>query len=169
MCGLPPFARVGVDDPRIRPAVEADLPAVAAAWRKLQDFHTSLGLAFPLESNSQDKWLSSFQRTLGRFSFLWVAEVNGQVMAFLLARVKQSPTFLGGVQVGEISDVYVDNSLRGSGVGTRLVDAAMEKLKALRVHSVEVQIQAGNDAGLSFWEKLGFRQDLTLVRKVLID
>ncbi len=158
-----------MDEPQVRPAVESDLPSVAAAWRQLQGFHASLGLAFPLEDDSQVKWLASFQRTLGRFSFLWVAVEKEQVKAFLLARVKQSPAFLGAVQVGEISDLFVDDSLRGSGIGTRLVAAAMEKFKQLKVHSVEVQILAANDSGLSFWQKLGFKQDLTLVRKILAD
>jgi len=158
-----------VDEPIVRPAVEGDLPYVAAAWRNLQNYHVNLGLPFPLQSDSHDKWLASFQRTLGRFSFLWVAEDKGQAKAFLLARVKQSPAFLGGVQVGEISDLYVDDDLRGSGVGTRLVSAAMDKFRVLKVHSVEVQIQAGNETGLDFWHKLGFKQDLTLVRKTLSD
>lgn len=158
-----------MDEPRIRAAVEGDLPSVAAAWRRLQDFHASLGLAFHLEEDSQEKWLASFQRTLGRFSFLWVAESRGQVKAFLLARIKQSPAYLGSVQVGEISDLFVDDSLRGSDVGTQLVAAAMQEFAQFKVHSVEVQIQAGNDHGLAFWQKLGFKQDLTLVRKMLAD
>lgn len=156
-----------MDEPLVRLAVENDLPFVAVAWRQLQDYHASLGMDFPLTRDSQDKWLGSFQRTLGRFSFLWVAEVEGQIKAFLLARIKQSPAYLGGVQVGEISDLYVDESMRGSGVGSRLVDIAMEKFHQLVVHSVEVQIQAGNNSSLAFWHKLGFKQDLTLVRKML--
>lgn len=156
-----------MDEPQIREATPEDLPSVGAAWRKLQEFHLTLGLAFPLGSDSADKWLASFQRTLGRFSFLWVVGKTGQVSAFLLARVKQSPSFLGGMQVGEISDLYVDDSLRGSGIGTRLVETAMHKLSEIGVHSVEVQIQSGNDAGLVFWEKLGFKKDLALVRKLV--
>lgn len=151
----------------VRLAEEADLPAVAAAWARLQDFHRSLGLAFPLPADAAEKWLGSFQRTLGRFSFLWVAGPLGEPAAFLLARVKQSAPFLSAVQVGEISDLYVDESLRGSGVGAQLVAAAMAKFTELSVHSVEVQVQAGNQAGLDFWHKQGFQDDLTLVRKVL--
>lgn len=152
---------------QVRAATAGDLAAVGAAWSKLQEFHHSLGLAFPSPADAAQKWLDSFQRTLGRFSFLWVMGPRGQVSAFLLARVKQSPAFLGGVQVGEISDLYVDESLRGSGAGTQLVEAAMRKFNELGPHSVEVQVQAGNDAGLEFWVKQGFYQDLTLVRKVL--
>ena len=151
----------------VRAAAAEDLPSVAAAWRRLQEFHRSLGLAFPLHVDAPEKWLASFQRTLGRFSFLWVVGPVGQADAFLLARVKQSPPFLGAVQVGEISDLYVDDSLRGSGTGTALVETALRKFEELGLHSVEVQIQAGNAAGLDFWVKQGFVRDLTLVRKVL--
>jgi ribosomal protein S18 acetylase RimI-like enzyme len=151
----------------VREATVDDLLAVGRAWFLLQQFHRSLGMDFPVEETAIEKWLASFQRTLGRFSFLWVIGQPGQPAAFLLARVKQSPAFLGGVQVGEISDLYVDESLRGSGAGTQLVEAAMRKFHELKVHSVEVQVQAGNDPGLAFWSKQGFETDLTLVRKVL--
>jgi L-amino acid N-acyltransferase YncA len=151
----------------LRAATDADLPAVAALWAQLTAFHHSLGLTFPHSADAPEKWLASFQRTLGRFSFLWLAEVDGAPQAFLLARVKQSPAFLGAVQVGEISDLFVADSLRGSGAGKQLVELAMQKFDELNVHSVEVQIQAGNDAGLDFWHKQDFKNDLTLVRRVL--
>ncbi len=156
-----------MDEQRVREALPEDFPSVGKAWRKLREFHQTLGLAFPLEPDAPDKWIASFQRTLGRFSFLWVAGSSGKISAFLLARVKQSPAFLGGVQVGEISDLFVDDSLRGSGIGTQLVEIATRKFQELGVHSVEVQIQAGNDSGLAFWKKLDFHDDLTLVRKIM--
>jgi len=148
----------------LREAGEADLPAVAELWHRLDAYHRGLGLAFPESQGAAEKWLASFKRTLGRFSFLWLAEVGGTAKAFLLARVKQSPPFLGSVQVGEISDLYVDEGLRGSGIGVRLVKIALKKFSELKVHSVEVQILARNDSGLDFWIKQGFERDLTLVR-----
>lgn len=152
---------------QVRAATPADLATVGAAWLKLQEYHRSLGLAFDLPADAAEKWLDSFQRTLGRFSFLWVVGEAGKVGAFLLARVKQSPAYLGGVQVGEISELYVDESLRGSGAGMELAETALKKFSELNLHSVEVQIQAGNHGGLAFWLKQGFKQDLTLVRKKL--
>ncbi|MQC26215.1 MAG: GNAT family N-acetyltransferase [Chloroflexi bacterium] len=151
----------------IRPAEDEDLPALAELWAALDRFHRSLGLAFPEVTDAPGQWLASFQRTLGRFSFVWLAETDNGPRAFLLARLKLSPAYLGGVQAGEISDLYVDDELRGQGAGRQLVDAAMQKFAELGVHSVEVQVQAGNDQGLDFWRKQGFALDLTLVRKVL--
>lgn len=151
----------------LRLVEEADLPTVARLWERLDTFHHDLGLAFLEVDNAGEKWLASFQRTLGRFSFLWVADADGKVAAFLLARVKQSPAYLGGVQVGEISDLYVDDSLRGSGAGAGLVKLAVEQFEDIGVHSIEVQIQAGNQGGLDFWHAQGFEDDLSQVRKVL--
>jgi len=151
----------------VRVAKEEDLPAVARLWGKLDRFHRDLGLAFPEFENIEEHWMASFARTLGRFSFLWLAEKDEQIAAFLLARVKQSPAFLGGVQVGEISDLYVGESLRGEGIGEQLVGFAMQKFEELQVHSVEVQILADNEPGLDFWKKQGFDPDLIQVRKML--
>lgn len=151
----------------LRAATEQDLPVIASLWGELDRFHRELGLAFPEVEKVEEKWLASFTRTLGRFSFIWLAESDGQIAAFLLARLKQSPAFLGGVQVGEISDLYVDESLRGEGAGAQLVALAMQKFDDLAVHSVEVQILAGNDQGLDFWRKQGFNSDLSQVRKLI--
>ncbi|UYN88711.1 MAG: GNAT family N-acetyltransferase [Anaerolineales bacterium] len=151
----------------IRAGGVEDLPGAAALWKQLDAYHRSLGLAFPEVENAPQKWAESFQRTLGRFSFLWLAEQDGQALGFLMARVKQSPAYLGGQQVGEISDLYVKEAARGGGLAAQLAQTAMQKFTELGVHSVEVQVQAGNEAGLAFWRKQGFALDLTLVRKVL--
>lgn len=151
----------------IRLADENDLASVGALWTRLDDYHRSLGLAFPHVEDAAEKWADSFRRTLGRFSFLWLAEVDGTPEGFLLARVKQSPAYFGGVQVGEISDLFVSEALRGSKVASQLVQEAMNKFQELKVHSVEVQIQAGNQAGLKFWLMQDFKLDLSRVRKVL--
>jgi len=156
-----------VSELTLRAATEDDLPVIASLWGQLDRFHRELGLAFPEVENVEEKWLASFTRTLERYSFIWLAEDEGQIAAFLLARLKQSPAFLGGVQVGEISDLYVGESVRGEGVGAQLVALAMQKFEDLAVHSVEVQILAGNDQGLDFWRKQGFDSDLSQVRKLV--
>lgn len=151
----------------LRAAKEEDLPALAKLWGELDAFHRELGFAFPEVDNANEKWIASFARTLGRFSFIWLAEKDEKIVAFLLARIKQSPAHLGNVQVGEISDLYVGEKLRKAGVGAQLVKLAMQMFDELEVHSVEVQILAGNDLGLDFWQKQGFGPDLSQVRKIL--
>ena len=149
----------------IRPARKEDLLPVSALWQKLTTFHQKLGLAFEINEDSSLKWVESFERTLGRFCFLWVAEEDGRIGAFLLARIKRVPSYLGGALIGEISDLFVCDEFRGRKIGTRLVDLALEEFASQNVHSIEVQVMFENLDGLKFWQSQGFKTELTLVRR----
>lgn len=151
----------------VRVGIVNDLRAVGLLWSKLNNFHLSIGMHFQADDNSVEAWIASFSRTLGRFSFLWVAEQRGEISAFLLGRLKRTPAYLGGVMVGEISDLYVSEGLRGQGIGKQLVSTAMLHFKNQGVHSVEVQIMAHNESGLVFWNSLGFQNDVILVRHMV--
>ena len=144
-----------------------DLRVVGQLWNELNDYHHTVGLNFPAGDSVVEEWISSFERTLDRFSFLWVAEQKSVVRGFLLGRLKRTPAYLGGVMVGEISDLYLGEDLRGQGAGRQLVDAAVEKFEELNIHSIEVQIMAQNSAGLAFWKSLGFQNDVILVRRMI--
>jgi L-amino acid N-acyltransferase YncA len=151
----------------VRPGTENDLRAVALLWLKLSKYHESIGMHFPVDDSAMDKWVDSFSRTLGRFSFLWVVESGGEIGGFLLARIKKTPAYLGSVMVGEISDLFVGEVMRGQGTGRQLVAEAMKLFKEQKVHSVEVQIMAQNTSGLAFWNALGFDNDIVLVRQMI--
>jgi ribosomal protein S18 acetylase RimI-like enzyme len=155
---------VDVSDAVVRLMELADLTAVEALWIQYDNFHHSLGLAFPQPEQAAAAWRASFERTLGRFSYVWVAEKDGLVAGFLLARLKRTPAFLGGVLVGEISDLYVSDALRGQKVGSRLAAAAIETLRAQRVHSIEVQVLQHNTGAMAFWQEQGFDIELTQFR-----
>jgi len=151
----------------IRPGMTTDLAGVARLWEQLDAYHRQVGLAFPQVEDAGKAWLASFERTLGRFSFLWVAQNTDQLEGFLLSRLKHTPAYLGGALVGEISDLYVSEKLRGQGVATRLVELALDQFCALKVHSVEVQIMEQNAGGKRFWQAQGFQVELVQVRKLI--
>lgn len=151
----------------VRVGTHNDLRAVVRLWSELNTFHHSIGLQFPEGAEAGAEWVASFERTLGRFSFLWVAELEGSIQGFLLARLKRTPGYLGGVLVGEISDLYVSDEMRGMGAGKDLVATAFNELTKHDVHSIEVQVMIQNTNGLEFWKSMGFREDVLLVRRMI--
>ncbi|TBR21397.1 GNAT family N-acetyltransferase [bacterium] len=159
----PKSARVNLA--AVRPASVSDLKKVAKLWSRLDEFHRGLGLDIPRTSGAAAKWVASFERTLGRFSFLWVAEDGGRVVGFALARIKQAPAIYGGGLIGEISDIYIDDSARGRGLAGKLADVALAGLRSAGALSVEVQVITGNEAGLKFWESQGFQVRLRQLTK----
>lgn len=150
----------------VRVGTSDDLRAVGQLWNELNKFHHTVGLNFPINDSTVPEWISSFERTLGRYSFLWVADQEAVIDGFLLGRIKKTPAYLGGVLVGEISDLFVGEALRGQGIGKQLVDLAVDHFVEMKVHSIEVQVMAQNTAGLAFWNSMGFKNDVTLVRRM---
>ena len=147
-----------------RSANEADFHSLEAMYTKLNAYFYEVGYLLPHPENVGEVWLESFRRTLGRFSNVFVAEHDGSLLGFILCRLKRLPAHLGGLLVGEVSDVWVEIDARRWGVGQALVQAGLDWLRGQGVHSVEVQVLAGNEGSLKFFESLGFQLELRSLR-----
>jgi GNAT superfamily N-acetyltransferase len=147
-------------DVTYREATEADFPAVAALYEKLDQLLRQYTYAFPKVENVGTLWLDIFRRTLGRFSVLYVAEVEGEVVGFMLARVKSVPEYLGGVLVGELKDMWVEHKVRRFGIGEKLLRMAIEWCRSQNVYSLEAQILLGNEPIIRMVEYLGMTKEL---------
>jgi ribosomal protein S18 acetylase RimI-like enzyme len=71
---------------------------------------------------------------------------------------------------GVISHTVVSEKYQHQGIGTKLVDAALEALKKEGITKVFLVVFARNEKGNSFWEKYGFttREDLIYRNKTLV-
>lgn len=140
-----------------RTAQEADLPILAQRFVLLNETYYQLGYLLPHPENVGESWLESFQRTLGRFSQVFVAEQDGQIVGFALCRLKRVPGHMGGVTVGELSDIWVSPKIRRSGIGVRLTTLVLNWLREKGTHSVEVQVLRDNEAAWKLFTGLGFQ------------
>jgi ribosomal protein S18 acetylase RimI-like enzyme len=147
-----------------RLAEEKDLAGAADLYEQVDAAYRSYAYRFPEVDHVGQAWLESFQRTLGRFSVLYVAEMKGQMAGFTLGRIKRVPPHRGGVLVGEISDIWVDPQARRFGVGEHLTQLAVDWLMEQNVHSVEAQVLDGNNPSWYLFDKLGFQAELRQVR-----
>jgi GNAT superfamily N-acetyltransferase len=147
-----------------REATEADFPAVESMYAKLDDLLRQYTYAFPAVENVGHLWLEMFRRTLGRFSVLYVAEVEGEVSGFIVARVKRVPEYLGGVMVGELKDMWVEKPVRRLGIGEKLLRMAIEWCREQQVYSIETQILLGNEPIIQLVEYLGMKKELYQLR-----
>lgn len=64
---------------------------------------------------------------------------------------------------GFIHHTAVNETLRGQGIGTTLVNAAIEALKAQGINKVALVAFRTNKSGNSFWESQGFTERTDLV------
>jgi ribosomal-protein-alanine N-acetyltransferase len=120
---------------RTREAVRADLLAV-----------------FRIEKASfAQPWpYRAFERFLGQPSFL-VAD-TGEVVGYVVA--DDVPNH--GRPLGHIKDIAVDPTFRGQGIGTTLLERALDVLRERRVGSVKLEVRESNQRALSLYRRYGF-------------
>lgn len=147
-----------------RTATEADFPTLAAMYARLNAYFYEMGYRLPHPENVGQVWLDSFHRTLGRFSQVFVAEMDGEVVGFMLCRVKRVPAHMGGVLVGELSDMWIVEKARRKGIGDKLSRLALDWLRGQGVHSVEIQVLRDNEASWKLYERMGFQLEFRVGR-----
>jgi ribosomal protein S18 acetylase RimI-like enzyme len=147
-----------------RPVTEADFPAITEMYALLNDYFYRLGYRLPHPEDVGAAWLDSFRRTLGRFSNVFIAEVDGKVVGFILCRIKRVPQYMGGVLVGELSDMWILAEARRMGIGDQLSRLALDWLRAQGTHSVEIQVLRDNEASWKLYERMGFQYEFRAAR-----
>lgn len=127
----------------IRPASESDFDEAA----KLMD-----QLGHPLsEDGGLELWLAVIN---DEAHDVLMAEINGVVVAMIDVVIR--PHLHHGVLVATIDSVTVDRSIRGNGIGTRLVGAAIERAIDRGVELLEVTSGTARTDAHRFYERQGF-------------
>ena len=82
-------------------------------------------------------------------AFVLVAEVENQVVAFLLAYQKKRP-------VGHIVTIDVHPDFRQRGIGDQLMELAEQRLRQGGAMRIVLEVSVENDPALQFYAKLGY-------------
>ena len=151
-------------DATVRPAEQGELAEIARMYEDLDAHYRKFPYHFPRIEDLGQVWLDSFRRTLGRFSQLFVAELDGKIVGFSLGRLKRVAPYLGGYLVGEISDVWVHPDARRLHIGEVLNLQAIAWLGNKGAESIEVQVLEGNQPIRDLYNKLGFQPELRQLR-----
>jgi ribosomal protein S18 acetylase RimI-like enzyme len=83
-----------------------------------------------------------------------VATVNGAVVGLISVVYYKSFLSIGGTAL--INELVVSGTLRRSGIGSALVQAAIHIARRDAMDQIEVGTERANDSAASFYRKLGF-------------
>jgi ribosomal-protein-alanine N-acetyltransferase len=81
---------------------------------------------------------------------LLIAELNGQICGFLVARIAGDEA--------EILNAAVDRSYRRNRIGTALLEAAVTAAHAQNVRNIYLEVRESNSAAISFYGRHGFEK-----------
>jgi RimJ/RimL family protein N-acetyltransferase len=147
-----------------RLVTEADYPTVASLFEKMNDYLRRYTYTLPEVENAGELWLNTYKRTLGRFSVIFVAELEGKIVGFISGRLKQVPPHMGGVMVGELMEIWIEPSVRRMGVADKMVRTTLDWFREKNAQSVEVQILVDNEPSINLVKSMGMKPELYQLR-----
>jgi ribosomal protein S18 acetylase RimI-like enzyme len=99
---------------------------------------------------------------------LYVAKLNGIVVGYVLTGMKEKnlPSQVRR-KVFLIEELCVENSFRGHGIGTRIMEEVHALARAFGCTDLQLNVYPQNDDAVGFYQKCGFMiQNINMQRKV---
>jgi ribosomal protein S18 acetylase RimI-like enzyme len=138
-----------VKETTIRKATVEDVTVI---HRLLSELETSLGATSKIKRKAED---------LGKFGFsddpLFEALIarNGAEAVGLALYFREFSTWLGQPGV-YVQDLYVAPSQRGTGLGSKLMQAVYDRARGWSAAYCKLMVHADNEAAIAFYKRLGF-------------
>jgi ribosomal protein S18 acetylase RimI-like enzyme len=132
--------------------LDAAFPELAALLGELHAYHQPLR-PHEFVPDWQSRW-KSYLRQGERLILL--ARKGQEAIGYLNGTIRRNAALFQET-FGSIDDAYVRSDLRRLGIGGQMLARFETWCREQRVLEVRLSVAAGNDLGLSFWQKSGFK------------
>jgi ribosomal protein S18 acetylase RimI-like enzyme len=142
-----------VADLSIRAATQEDTVALVELQLQLGKHHAGLDPENPRYQVDRIRWGDLIGNALSdRASRFLVAARGNDICGFVKITLVDKPWGTSA----EMDTLVVDENVRGSGVGKRLVKAAEELARAVGARGVRANVLSGNTRGQDFYRRMGY-------------
>jgi phosphinothricin acetyltransferase len=139
----------------VRPATEADLPAITHLFNILIPTTATAWRDHLADDDEMDAWWADQE---ARGNPVLVAVVDGRVVGYTTwTGFRGGDRFPGYRQTVEHT-IHVDGDQHGRGVGRALVEALVDEARRRGVHVVVGAVDSENEGSLAFHRALGFTE-----------
>jgi len=139
-----------MNDIDIRQATVEDVPVI---HRLLSELEKTLGASSKIKRTPDDLRRYGFSdEPLFEVLIAWHgAEAEGLAVFF-----REFSTWLGKPGV-YVQDLYVASSARGTGLGSKLMQAVYDRARGWSAAYCKLMVNADNEAAIAFYKRLGFK------------
>ncbi len=152
-------------DAVIRPAVDADAPALGELGRQtfIDTFVTGFGIPYPADDLKAFLDASFAAETIRAKlnepgAAWWVAEKDGALLAFANAGPNTLPHPEARASHAELRRLYVAKAAQGMGLGTKLLAVALEWMDAHTDGPLWIGVWSGNLKAQKLYAAYGFEK-----------
>ena len=87
----------------------------------------------------------------------FIAQSSGETIGYCIASIDDL--------AGEIDSIFIQEQHRRTGVGTELINRALEWLENQECETISVAIAEGNEASIDFYKRCGFSERMIVMQK----
>jgi ribosomal protein S18 acetylase RimI-like enzyme len=153
-------------DISIRLTTEQDADAVGRLWFQLSLLHEPYANYYAVKRGSENSLILYVRDLMKRNCIIFVAEVNKKIVGFVSGYIVFRNPQLTVDRVGKVDNIIVDQSYRGGGIGTKLLERLFQYFDDNKVKYFEISCDLDNADALRLYKRLGFKeQKLMLVKE----
>lgn len=158
-----------MSDMIIRRAVEADIPVIDKLLYQVHKIHSDIRP--DLFNKGTKKYTDEELRSIiaDELTPVFVAENDGMVLgyAFCIHQQHINNNNLTDIRTLYIDDLCVDEASRGMHVGRALYDHVISYARENGYYNVTLNVWAGNDSAMRFYESVGLKVQKVGMEKIL--
>jgi ribosomal protein S18 acetylase RimI-like enzyme len=142
----------------VRRAGPGDFDAIAELWREFDHESPPTIHEGPAD---EEKELAEVAEILAS-EVAFVAEEDGRPVGFALVRRRTDA-------LATLTDLYVRNEARRSGIATELVREVLDAVDALGIQQLDLEVVASNSVARSLYARWGFRDEVVIMTQSVSD
>lgn len=155
---------------KIRRAQGKDIPAISKLLGEVLEIHAAIrpDIFIPGTTKYTAEELTEILNDNQKPVYVAVDE-NDEVLGYAFTQLQEQPFSTNMVQFKSlfIDDLCVDSSARSQGVGKALLDFVKQEAKRLGCYELTLNVWAGNDSAIRFYEKNGLKTKETTMEYIL--
>lgn len=151
---------------KIRKLGEHDVDGLCKLWGEFARMREGLTHSRILNEDAADYFFAYATGLLQRKDTLTlVAEVEGQLVGYLIANKQRRPPIYRHTKVAYLSDAYVTDAHRGHGILRTFMDELQKWCKAEGITAIDVQLFENNKEAQTIYRNLGFHDYRVVLRQ----
>lgn len=154
----------------IRHAQVKDIPTIMKLLSQVLEIHASIrpDIFKPGTTKYTNDELAKLIKDEQKPIYVAVNDED-EVLGYVFTQLQEQPFSTNMVQFKSIfiDDLCVDSAARSQGVGRALLDFVKEEGKRLGCYEITLNVWAGNDSAIRFYEKNGLKTKETTMEYIL--
>lgn len=136
-----------------------DIDNIVKLWGKLSDYHKVFRDYMSPSKDWNSKIKELFREDINDDNkLLLVCKENNEVVGFIRAEIKDGGGVFEDVQLGYISDIYIEEKFRGTGISEDMIKEVILWFKDKGIYNLRLNVNSQNMAAIKLYKKLGFEE-----------